>query len=140
MGVPPVHKARSSSATLPSASSAAPSSEPTSSSEPPAAREADAALITEVTHAAQAALDDKKPDLARRCYLPVIAKAPEPAKAAFVIDVTFGADGKQVTFGISDVREALREDVSTCLRGERIELSIDPPGAHVRTQLTLSFP
>lgn len=92
--------------------------------------------------AAEAALASlKKNVLIDRCWKPAIKANPEPAKSKHTLDITFGADGKQIARGFSDIRGESREDVSRCLSGVADTLQIVPaPGQTVRAELSLEFP
>lgn len=86
------------------------------------------------------ALEGVKPDLIQKCWNPALARAPEPATARYLFDLTFDAAGKEIARGISEPRGESRADVGVCLRALPIGLAIPPPGENVRVEAVLVLP
>ena len=121
-------------AQLPAASPAPPAAapRPTTPTAPP--REVSAGRVTTF-------LDAQKPRFRETCWDPIVARAPEPASATYVFDVTVGPDGHEVIRSILEQRGKSRADVAQCLRAiSDAPIVIPPPGESVHVTWTLSFP
>jgi hypothetical protein len=90
--------------------------------------------------AERALAQEKAATFVPRCWQPLVARAAEPATAAYTFDVTFDAGGNEIGRGISERRGASRPDVAQCLRELPIGLTVPPPGAPVQLELELRFP
>lgn len=75
------------------------------------------------------------------CWKPLLAKTPKPDRAKYTFDMAFDAQGKEISRGISEHREAERSDVGICLRKLPIGLTIPPPGGPVSSlAVDIEFP
>jgi hypothetical protein len=98
-------------------------------------------LNATATKQAAEALLAQHGDLVKKCWEPSFKANPEPAKAKYTYNLAFGADGKEIARGISDVRGMERSDVGQCLRAQPATLRIPPPGVVVSdVNLTLTLP
>jgi hypothetical protein len=57
-----------------------------------------------------------------------------------VLDITFGADGNEITRGINEVRGMSRPGVAQCVMGALGAVKILPPGATVYVEVPLTLP
>ena len=93
----------------------------------------------EVAERASAALETQKKRLTERCWKPFFDGG-GPAKASFVLNFTFAADGSQITRGMTTDRAAYNTDVTRCL-GENLEpVKIPAPGANVYVEVPFTLP
>lgn len=77
------------------------------------------------------AFDAKRPSLLSACGIAA------GAAAGVSFDVTMGADGTLLAWGVNETREAA-PGLGDCLRGQPFDLSIDEPlGESVRVELQL---
>lgn len=90
--------------------------------------------------AARAALAAAKPAISKKCWEPAVATDSEPASVSYQLDVSFDANGRQVSRGVIERRDRSRADVARCLRSLPMTLRIPAPGVRVRTTLQLAFP
>lgn len=96
---------------------------------------------SKVVAQAAKAIEAMKPTFLKTCWEPAVKQAPEPAKAKYNFNMTFdGKTGKELSRGISELREMSRGDVGQCLRRLPLSLSVDPPGMNVNIDLPLDLP
>jgi len=92
-------------------------------------------------HVVRALAVEKEKTLVPKCWQPLLAKTPSPARAKYTFNLAFDAQGKEIARAISEHREAERADVGQCLRGLPGGLTIPPPGTGIPTvEVELEFP
>jgi hypothetical protein len=74
----------------------------------------------------QAALDALRPSLEKKCYVPSVAKAPQPARYKVTLLYSFGPDGQQLSRGTEEERGAARPDVTNCIAEQVPTLELGP--------------
>jgi hypothetical protein len=89
---------------------------------------------------ASRALSAQLPALRARCWEPARARAPEPASVTLVLNYTFGADGKQLARGVSDVPGASRPDVTRCVASHVSTIEVPPPGDRTYVEVPITLP
>jgi hypothetical protein len=120
----------------PSPPSAAPANRDAPS--PPAVLPPDAQADVDLQVKGQ--IDRRKPDLARLCWAPSVAKSPAPASAQIAVRFLFDAAGKPLYTAVADPADARRKDVSECLRAQGLGVTIQPRGVNVASAVMLAFP
>ena len=93
-----------------------------------------------VAERAAAAILAKRGAIVERCWIPALARQPQPARARWVFNITFGADGKQITRGVEEVRDAARSDVTACMSEVLGVLEIPPPGSNAHVDVPFELP
>lgn len=87
------------------------------------------------------AYETERANFKKECWDPAIKQTPEPAKAKYVINVTFdGVTGKEISRGVNELRGESRGDVGQCLRMLPMGVSIPPPGVNINVDVPISFP
>lgn len=92
--------------------------------------------MTEATRA----IEDRKPELVKKCWAPALKKAPEPASAPYFLALSIDAKGKLTSSMVVMPRVGSRVDVWACLRTVTLDLSITPPGKALDLNIPLNFP
>jgi len=98
------------------------------------------ALQEIVARQAAQALEAQRPDMVRACWAPAVAKTPQPAAATYRYNLSFDAEGRQVSLGISEIRGQSRTDVAVCLRSRPLALQIAPPRVVVNVDVPVTLP
>jgi hypothetical protein len=100
-----------------------------------------AEVKTKVEERATKALEAERATFVKTCWEPAIKAKPTPATSKYIFNMTFdGATGKEIGRGISELRGESRPDVGQCLRGLAMGLVIQPPGANVNVDVTITLP
>jgi hypothetical protein len=81
-----------------------------------------------------------KRDLLAKCWAPLVAKQPTPARSKHVLRETFGADGAEAHREVTDVAGESRADVGSCLRDLPLDLKSKPSDFPSTVEVTLAFP
>lgn len=102
----------------------------------PTARATAAEIRRRTTLHASAALHAYRSTFVERCW----TAAPGPEHIDLRFNLAFDPKGTLVGVGISDSRKAYRADVSACIRGLSVKLTVPPPGAPVQVQVPLTLP
>lgn len=89
----------------------------------------------EIDRQARAAFDAHRPLIRQRCGA-MIGGTPVPVG----LNVSFGADGRQITRGFSEERGNARDGLLHCLQAAVPPLSIEPPGQGRRVELRVTLP
>jgi hypothetical protein len=121
---------------------------PADSSEPapsdPAACSPDAAAPDErtlrVAEHALAALETQRAALRAACWTPIVARAPLPANARFVLALSFDATGAETRRAIREIAGMSRADVAACLRARSDRLHVEAPGAPIDVEVRFTLP
>ncbi len=99
---------------------------------PPAKPSAD---VGAATKAATDALHAHKKAAADACW-----DAATPGSVRYVVNLTFGPDGKQLGRGITEPRESARAGVVNCLQAKLPAIEIPPPGDTVAVEVAITLP
>lgn len=128
----------------PSAASTSAASPPASSPAPPAAPPPPAPTATADRAAATAAatkdLERYRAEIVKKCVQPALAKKPDPPQIKLTFNVTFDAQGKQITRGVAEDRATMREGVTMCAMDAIPPLEIPPQGISVYVELPWTLP
>lgn len=111
--------------------------QPTGATPPPVA---DASLKALVLGQAESGLEGLRPEIVRECWAPTSAQDAAPARASYVLDLTFDATGRLIARGLREKRGESRPHVATCLSRRPLDLSVPPPGTTVRVEVPFSLP
>lgn len=113
----------------------APATGPSAPVQRPARSLAAEARRTTALHATEA-LAAYRSTFVERCWTP--SAGPDHIDLRF--NLAFDPNGTLVGYGISQSRKAFRADVSACLRGLSVKLTVPPPGTPVQVQVPLTLP
>lgn len=93
-----------------------------------------------VKQAVAAQIEAARAKLVKDCWSPSVAAKPAPAKAAYVVNVTFGPDGAQVMQGIAADRANERADLDTCVSQKLPIFKVAPTGGTVYVEVPFTLP
>lgn len=119
--------------------SAPPSADPEPA--PPAVKAPSSAELREkVTEQAVKALKKHHARIVQECWKPSFKKDPKPAKVTVPFRIIFTAEGTVEVFGVGQVAEPSRADLSSCIQSLKLPLTIPPPGQATGVQLSIALP
>jgi hypothetical protein len=99
-----------------------------------------AEMTARVQRDAVAALDAQRATLIDACWTPIVAKAPDPPSASFVLVVSFDPQGHENGRGVTEPRGTSRHDVAVCLGEQPFSLAVPAPGMQVTVELPITLP
>jgi hypothetical protein len=110
------------------------------SSIPAPRRPTAAELAPGVAQFTQAVLERQRPDLVEHCVKPALVQAPTHVPTRLTFNLTYGADGKQITRGVQEERATSWPQVTQCVQARLPPFEIEPPGVNIPVDVVLTLP
>ncbi|HZF55814.1 MAG TPA: hypothetical protein VE093_44670 [Polyangiaceae bacterium] len=105
---------------------------------PPVAAPSD--LQTKTAKLVEAEIEKQRARIIKECWSPSVKNDPSPPKATIPARFLFSPDGKLSGYDVAAPEAASRADVSACIRGLKLSMSIPPPGVLVAVQVGIKLP
>jgi hypothetical protein len=97
-------------------------------------------LRENVTAQIASVLAARKAGLIDQCWKPNAAAAPPGQSSHWTFNFTIGADGGQITRGVTEAHDSSRPEITACVLGALEPLSVSPPGAMVVVDVPFELP